>query len=541
VKTFFAYVRVSTVRQGERGVSLQEQRDAIARYASRNSFAVAQWFEERETAAKRGRPIFTQMLKLLQANRADGVIIHKIDRSARNLKDWADLGELIDRGVTVQFANESLDLNSRGGRLSADIQAVVAADFIRNLREETRKGINGRLKQGLYPREAPVGYRDTGGGKAKVPDPTVAPLVRQTFELYATRQYTLRQLREKMTNLGLRNKRGSLISLNGISALLNNPFYIGLIEVKSTGAVFKGVHKPLIAVSLFQRVQAILKGKTNPKTSRHDFLFRRLLTCGTCGRSLIGERQKGNVYYRCQTRTCPVTCVREESVDQSISDLLLLLKFSAAEREHLAERLPALREENERAREAVTNAMDLHLAQLKDRLIRLTDAYIDRMIEKDVFESRKASLLIEQQKLEEERAEIDASESPITDRVAEFLELAGDASFLYKMALREEKRDSLQILTSNRKVCAKKIELTLFSPFQQVANRDKNESGSPHRYIPRTFDEMLGTLVVITRDTPLEFFSRISEFLSLRRKEDPTPSSSRFHQASNNNGNVPAS
>ncbi len=51
----------------------------------------------------------------------------------------------------VHFANESLDLQSRGGRLSADIQAVVAADYIRNLREETRKGFYGRLKQGLCP------------------------------------------------------------------------------------------------------------------------------------------------------------------------------------------------------------------------------------------------------------------------------------------------------------------------------------------------------------------------------------------------------
>jgi DNA invertase Pin-like site-specific DNA recombinase len=67
-EAIFAYVRVSTVRQGEHGVSLQEQRDAIEQYAARNSLATAQWFEERETAAKRGRPRFSQMLQLLQAN-----------------------------------------------------------------------------------------------------------------------------------------------------------------------------------------------------------------------------------------------------------------------------------------------------------------------------------------------------------------------------------------------------------------------------------------------------------------------------------------
>lgn len=74
------------------------------------------------------------MMQALKNGQAQGVIIHKIDRSARNLKDWAGLGELIDRGVQVHFAHEAIDLHSRGGRLLADIQAVVAADYIRNLR-----------------------------------------------------------------------------------------------------------------------------------------------------------------------------------------------------------------------------------------------------------------------------------------------------------------------------------------------------------------------------------------------------------------------
>src|SRR5262249_16284240 len=174
--------------QGEKGVSLQEQHDAIERYAQRNGLKISEWFEERETAAKRGRPIFNKMLKLLNRGKSDGVIIHKIDRSARNLKDWADLGELIDQGIEVHFANESLDLHSRGGRLSADIQAVVASDYIRNLREETRKGFYGRLKQGIYPLPAPLGYLDMGKGKPKELDPTKAPLGQKGFRTLRDRQ-----------------------------------------------------------------------------------------------------------------------------------------------------------------------------------------------------------------------------------------------------------------------------------------------------------------------------------------------------------------
>src|SRR5258706_3001267 len=186
MKVFYGYIRVSTARQGEDGVSLEHQRDAIERYATKNNLEIAKWFTEQETAAKRGRPLFGQMLKALRGGKATGVIIHKIDRSARNLKDWADLGELIDAGLEVHFANESLDLHSRGGRLSADIQAVVAANYIRNLREETIKGFYGRLKQGLYPRPAVIGYQDQGPGLPKLADPVQPPLVRLAFEQYAT-------------------------------------------------------------------------------------------------------------------------------------------------------------------------------------------------------------------------------------------------------------------------------------------------------------------------------------------------------------------
>src|ERR1039458_5293588 len=122
-KQLFSYIRVSTRKQGERGVSLEEQRDAIIQYAQRHGLEITRSFEEHETAAKRGRPIFMEMLKLLRRGNAQGVIIHKIDRSARNLKDWADLGELVDTGVELHFANESLDLKTRGGRLSADIRS----------------------------------------------------------------------------------------------------------------------------------------------------------------------------------------------------------------------------------------------------------------------------------------------------------------------------------------------------------------------------------------------------------------------------------
>src|SRR5665213_1729559 len=299
MKNYFAYIRVSTVKQGEKGSSLQEQKSAIEGYARKHNLSIFEWFEEKETAAKLGRPVFTRMLKALDRGIAAGVITHKIDRSARNLKDWATLGELIDRGIEMHFAYESIDLTSRGGRLSADIQAVVAADFIRNLRDEVRKGFYGRLKQGLYPLPAPIGYTAIGRGKPKAPDPLRARLVQQAFELYATGTIGLWDLRTEMKKRGLHTKSGKALSRATLSWMFNNSFYAGLIRIKRTNETFQGIHPPLVSKALFDRVQAILRGKLVLRTVKHEMLFRRFVRCTNCGLHLSGERQKGHVYYRC--------------------------------------------------------------------------------------------------------------------------------------------------------------------------------------------------------------------------------------------------
>jgi DNA invertase Pin-like site-specific DNA recombinase len=116
MKGYIGYIRVSTVKQGTKGVSLQEQRDAILRFAERNHFNVTTWLEEMETAAKQGRPIFNQAIKMLRTGKAQGIILHKLDRGARNLRDWAAIGELSDQGIEVHFVTESIDLAGQFNR-----------------------------------------------------------------------------------------------------------------------------------------------------------------------------------------------------------------------------------------------------------------------------------------------------------------------------------------------------------------------------------------------------------------------------------------
>jgi DNA invertase Pin-like site-specific DNA recombinase len=496
MKRFFAYIRVSDPSQDDErdpgkkeqreGASFTEQRSVIARYAEREGLTIVEWFREVETAAKQGRPIFTAMAKRLRKGEAEGFIVHKVDRSSRNYHDWADINDLADQGFGVRFASDNLDLSTRGKRLLADVQAVFATDYIRNLKEEVRKGIDGRLKQGLLPWGAPLGYVNNGHrGKVKTIDPVTGPLVRRAFELYATGNHSLDTLCVELKRMGLHNRQGGRVTKNGVSAMLNNPFYIGLIAHKKGGTVYKGVHEPLIGKQLFDRVQALLSGKTQKKAKLNIFRYRRMFRCAECGYTLVGERQKGHVYYRCHTKSCPLTGVREEVLEAAVAGAYATLQLSGAQRVALETEITAVLGESEASTKRIQETWRLQLAALQTRHDRLVDAFLEGSIDKETFEPRKKRLLMEERELEEKLSRGVDSEQ-IATRLREILELASAASLSHEMGNVDEKRELLEMLTSNRRVDREKVVVELSFPFCLLVQDGETKLGGRTRYSARS-------------------------------------------------------
>ncbi len=470
---YVAYIRVSTQKQGEHGVSLEAQKDVIQAFAQRESLTISHWAEERESASKQGRPEFQKVLKLLKTHHADGLIFHKIDRGARNHVDWSDLRTLGERGYHVYFAVEGVDLKQAEHLLLADIHAAMASHYIRNLRQEVLKGMKGRLKQGIYPWAAPLGYLDQGGGKAKILDPERAPLVRRAFELYDQGEDSLHTLTSKLVKLGLTNRNGKAICVNVVNRMLRNAFYSGLLRVPLWAETYHGVHAPLVAMSVFDRVQDRLSGRLNQRTRRHDFLFRRMLKCEHCPFALIGELQKGHVYYRCHTRACPTTGVREDAVVGELERKLLGIRYSDEERAYLRARVKELNLNEADERQTAQASLKLRLGQLGERLNRLTDAFLDQEIERDDYGRRKEALLKEELLVKEQMEGLKNGKERLT--LDDYLELAEHAWILYQMAEPEIKRSLVELFTSNRSVSGRNPTMMLAPPFSMIEKRGESD------------------------------------------------------------------
>ena len=468
--SYFAYIRVSTVRQGTRGTSLVEQRAAIHQYARQKHLNIVDEYKELGTASKRGRPIFIAMMKALRKGKVRGVIIHKIDRGARNLKDWAELAELLDAGLEVHFANESLDMESRGGRLSADIQAVVAADYIRNLREEVKKGMYGRLKQGLYPMQAPTGYLDMGTGNPKMVDPLKAPLIKKTFELYATGKYGLHALRRLVNMLGLTNKFGSKLSINGVANILHNPFYTGIIHLKKTNEYFTGQHEPIITKDLYDQVQAQLRSKVSKKDKlriHHRFFYRRLLIC-KCGNHRIAEEHKGHTYYRCHNNRCNETSVREEYVTAACDQALRMLQFTDEQYFKFRSWINGEYGKIDASIKEQKEDIQLRLGQLQGTLVRLTDLVVSGAIVKSEYIYRKNILIEEELTL---KGNLERLEEDHYDRLKELEEsfnIARTSYIAYGNGDQERRIELLKKLFECFTVMGSNVTARLRAPFETI-------------------------------------------------------------------------
>jgi hypothetical protein len=228
---------------------------------------------------------------------------------------------------------------------------------------------------------------------------------------------------------------------------------------------------------------------------KHDFLFRRVVRCHGCGYNLIAERQKGHVYYRCHTQGCTPKTFREENLDSAVARCIAMLTLDEEERAYVRNWIANAQLEKENGRAAEMENCRQAIAQIRDRLGRLTDAYIDGVLERGMVEERRKGLLFEEAGLKQKLADLEEGRASALTRLEEFLELTKTASNLYNRALPNEKRDFVRKLTSNFGVRAEKIVITLTDGANEIANRRQVSSCALHRGVHRTWDNLLQRLL----------------------------------------------
>ena len=478
------YARVSSKEQEKEGFSIPAQLKLLKEYAAAQGFKIAQEYVDVETAKATGRAAFGEMVAFFKAHPTiRALLVEKTDRLYRNLKDWVTVDEL---DVEMHFPKEGVVL-SRESRSSEKfmhgIKVLMAKNYIDNLSEEARKGMQEKAEQGIWPTKTPLGYRNITGPDGKkiiAIDPVVAPIISKLFECYATGQYSVREATVKARELGLvYRKSGAKIPASTVNAILRNRLYSGQFEWN--GKLFQGSHEAIVSVELWERVQGVMDGRLAKKHRRmtRDFAFSGLIACHTCGCAVVGEIKKERyVYYHCtghadKCQGNPATCrrkyVREEVLEKQFTELLGRLRFDGEVLEWVRDALHASHADERREHEEAIRRLQAEHKRLGDRINAMYVDKLDGKIGGDFYDKFAGEWREEQFRLQREIDRHEAAEQSYMDEGVQILELASNAQKLFENQEPRQKRRLLNFLLSNCSWEDGEVVATFRQPFDLLA------------------------------------------------------------------------
>ncbi len=417
--TAVIYVRVSTKEQAERngdpeGYSIPAQREACNRKAEAMGAVVLDEFVDRgESARSADRPQLQAMLQFVVDNAVTYVIVHKIDRLARNRADDVAINLALQQaGVQLVSVTENID-ETPSGILLHGIMSSIAEFYSRNLANEVIKGSVQKAKGGGTPGRAPTGYinaRVIENGQERRTihvDPERGPHIAWAYEAYATGKWTIRGIQAELEERGLTSRPGPTrtgkpLARANVHVMLRNPYYMGIVQYR--GVIYQGNHQPLVDPETWQKVQDLLTANNHAgeKQREHPHYLKGSVYCGTCGSRLIVSHAKNRhgttyPYFICLGRqqrrtTCTQQAIRIEHAEDAVvahyTNVHLTPLQAAEVRNYVLEEIVKLRGHADKERGFQTRRLN----KLRDERKKLLDAHYADAIPLELLKTEQARI-----------------------------------------------------------------------------------------------------------------------------------------------------
>jgi DNA invertase Pin-like site-specific DNA recombinase len=215
------YVRVSTDKQADRGVSLDAQTEKIRAMAVvHNAELVDVIVDGGESAKSLQRPGMERLLALVDGKKVQAVIVAKLDRLTRSVKDLCELLERFERrGVALISVAESLDTSSAAGRLVLNIMTAVSQWEREAIGERTRDAMHHKRNNGERVGNIRFGYRLSSDGKHLEPEPGEQATLAQIHHLRKD-GHSMRRIATALNKRTLRTRRGTPWRLESVARVL---------------------------------------------------------------------------------------------------------------------------------------------------------------------------------------------------------------------------------------------------------------------------------------------------------------------------------
>lgn len=217
------YVRVSLEKMAEHGVSLEAQRAKLEQYAALYDLQIVDMVVDAQTAKNLDRPGLTRALDMLRTGKADALLVVKLDRLTRSVRD---LGTLIETHfasgkAALMSVSENIDTRSAGGRLVLNVLASVSQWEREAIGERTSAAMQHMRAEGQYTGgRAPYGFTVAADGTLET-DQAEAAVIARVQEARG-RDVSLRAIVAELAAAGIVGRTGKALQLTQVAQLAHN-------------------------------------------------------------------------------------------------------------------------------------------------------------------------------------------------------------------------------------------------------------------------------------------------------------------------------
>ena len=391
------------------------------------------------------RKHFNEMISDAKDNMFDLIITKEISRFARNTLDSLQYTrELLSWGVGVFFQNDNINTLDEDAELRLTIMSSIAQDELRKLSSRVKFGHQQAIKSGVVLGNSRIfGYQKDG--KRLVIDESQAPMVRDLFRLYATGEYSMKQLEKLFYEQGYRNYNGNKIAHTTMSGIISNPkykgYYVGnkvrIVDMftkkqkflpPEEWVMFKDetgeVVPALVSEELWDKANEVLRRRSEDVKNRqgvcnHANLLTGKLFCSHCGAAYYRRESKSkdgtvNSKWVCSNKinngadACPSFPIYEDEIKPILFEVFSETKVDVeALLETYTEMFQSLENDDETSKQIAEQRRIIELGeQKKNKLLELvttgsiTNANFKSMTDncdREIDEARKALAELEEQ------------------------------------------------------------------------------------------------------------------------------------------------
>lgn len=318
------YMRVSTERQSDEGVSLQTQKERLNAYCTMKGFqSIKEYLDIGSGRTTDKRINFNRMMNDVKSGFINNIVIFKLDRLTRSIMDLSKLvNRLNDKGCALHSCTENIDTTTPSGRMMINLIGTFAQWESETISERVKVNMQSIAEKGIWQSSIPFGF-DLGKDKRLIVNKNEQNILLEAFELVFDGNSFTQAENTIINRYGLDWHRGYLLKKVRSASLVG--------DIYRNGILIENTHEPLMDKYTRDKLLLIANERGNPRMQIFDGdLFRRKVLCPQCDRilSLRANKDKNgnNLFsyccHECYRNGKIMLSITEKSIEKAFENYL---------------------------------------------------------------------------------------------------------------------------------------------------------------------------------------------------------------------------